>query len=320
MLIFLGAFWGYMHSHHHSHDHHHGHHHVHIDPNASSQRIAWAFFLNFTFTIIEFIGGILTNSTAIMADAIHDLGDSLSIGFAWILSKLSGKDANDKYSYGYQRLSLFGALINGVVLLIGSAWVLNESIPRLFAPEMPDSTGMFWIALLGISVNGYAAFKLSAGKSLNERVLNWHLIEDVLGWVAVLIIAIVLHFVEWPILDPLLSIAFTLFILFNVYRTLKETISLFLQAAPDKAMHVAVKQKLLAMAQVQDLHHLHIWSLDGEKHVLTVHLVIAEDLTITEQKLLKQQVADCLHHYHLAHTTIELEFSDQACRDQHQHH
>ena len=279
-----------MHSHHHSdgHSHSHGHHHVHVDPNASSQRIAWAFFLNFTFTIIEFVGGILTNSTAIMADAIHDLGDSLSIGFAWILSKLSGKDANDKYSYGYQRLSLFGALINGVVLLIGSAWILNESIPRLFAPEMPDSTGMFWIALLGVSVNGYAAYKLSAGKSLNERVLNWHLIEDVMGWVAVLIVAIVLHFVEWPILDPLLSIAFTLFIVFNVYRTLKETISLFLQAVPDKAMHSTVKAKLLAMEQVEDLHHLHIWSLDGEKHVLTVHLVIAENLTIEQQKLLKQ--------------------------------
>ena len=279
-----------MHSHHHSdgHSHSHGHHHVHVDPNASSQRIAWAFFLNFTFTIIEFVGGILTNSTAIMADAIHDLGDSLSIGFAWILSKLSGKDANDKYSYGYQRLSQFGALINGVVLLIGSAWILNESIPRLFAPEMPDSTGMFWIALLGVSVNGYAAYKLSAGKSLNERVLNWHLIEDVMGWVAVLIVAIVLHFVEWPILDPLLSIAFTLFIVFNVYRTLKETISLFLQAVPDKAMHSTVKAKLLAMEQVEDLHHLHIWSLDGEKHVLTVHLVIAENLTIEQQKLLKQ--------------------------------
>jgi len=313
-MVKLGSITGsQMHSH--DHSHHHGHSHSHVAPDASSQRIAWAFFLNLGFTIIEFIGGILTNSTAIMADAIHDLGDSLSIGMAWVLTKLSGKDATDKFSYGYQRLSLFGALINGVVLLIGSAWVLNESLPRLFSPQMPDSTGMFWIAILGVSVNGYAAFKLSAGKSLNERVLNWHLIEDVLGWVAVLIVAIILHFVHWPILDPLLSIAFTLFIVFNVFRTLKETVTLFLQGVPDKAMRSDIETKLLALEQVEDLHHLHLWSLDGEKHVLTVHLVVNINMTMAQQKQLKQKIAKCLEHYALAHTTIELELSDETCRD-----
>jgi len=281
----------------------------------SSNRIGWVFLLNFSFTIIEFIGGLLTNSTAIMADAVHDLGDSLSIGLAWILCRLSGRQATSKFSYGYQRLSLFGALINGIVLIVGSAWILNESIPRLLEPEMPDASGMIWFAILGIAVNGYAAYKLSEGKSLNERVLNWHLMEDVLGWVAVLIIAIVLLFVDWPILDPLLSIVFTLFILFNVFRTLKETVNLFLQGVPDEAMRAEIEAQLLALEQVEDLHHLHLWSLDGEQHVLTAHLVVKVLLSLEQQQALKKQIAHCLARFSLEHTTIELEFADEVCRD-----
>jgi cobalt-zinc-cadmium efflux system protein len=186
-----------------------------------------AFFLNVAFTIIEFIGGWLTNSTAIMADAVHDLGDSLSIGSAWLLNYLGKKVPNDEFTYGYRRLSLLGALLNSLVLLAGSVWILGESIPRLADPVMPMAEGMLALAVLGVTVNGYAAYKLSHGTTLNERVLNWHLLEDVLGWVAVLIVAVVLQFVEWPVLDPLLSIGFTLFILFNVVRNLKDTAKLF---------------------------------------------------------------------------------------------
>ena len=303
-----------MHSHSHGHSHH-SHHHSHVDSGMSSARIGWVFLLNFSFTIIEFIGGMLTNSTAIMADAVHDLGDSLSLGLAWLLSRLSGRQATDKFSYGYQRLSLFGALINGVVLVIGSAWILNESIPRLFEPQMPDAAGMIGFAILGVVVNGYAAYKLSKGKSLNERVLNWHLMEDVLGWVAVLLIAIILHFVHWPVLDPLLSIVFTLFILFNVFRTLKETVNLFLQGVPDEALRIEIESQLLALEEVEELHHLHLWSLDGEKHVLTAHLVVTSLLSLEQQQALKKQIAKCLARFSLEHTTIELEFADEVCRD-----
>ncbi|WP_180159880.1 cation diffusion facilitator family transporter, partial [Acinetobacter sp. YH12062] len=202
------------------------HNHNHSHQHGKDDRIGWAFFLNVTFTIIEFIGGWLTNSTAIMADAVHDLGDSLSIGFAWILSRFSDKEASDKFSYGYRRLTLFGALINSIVLIIGSIWILFEAIPKLSNPEMPVVEGMLGLAILGVAVNGYAVLKLKAGETLNEKVLTWHLLEDVLGWVAVLIVSIVLLFAELPILDPLLSIGFTLFILFNVFKNLKSTLVL----------------------------------------------------------------------------------------------
>jgi len=294
------------------------HNHKHSHQHGQDDRIGWAFFLNVTFTIIEFIGGWLTNSTAIMADAVHDLGDSLSIGFAWVLSRFSNKEAPDNYSYGYRRLTLFGALVNCIVLVVGSVWVLFEAIPRLSNPEMPVVEGMLGLAILGVAVNGYAVFKLKAGETLNEKVLTWHLLEDVLGWVAVLIVSIVLLFVELPILDPLLSIGFTLFILFNVFKNLKSTLVLFLQAAPDEETQNSIKQSLTNLPDVNGVHHLHFWSLDGESHVLTVHIELVEKTDVDELIRLKEQIAKELSSYHLSHTTIEFEFPKETCRDEHE--
>ena len=292
--------------HHHNHDH---------SKDMPSNRLGWAFLLNFVFTIIEFIGGFLTNSTAILADAVHDLGDSLSLGLAWILNKLGKKQANQHFTYGYKRLNLAGAFINAVVLIAGSAWVLVEAIPRLWNPLMPVADGMIALAVVGITVNGFAAYKLSEGKTLNERVINWHLLEDVLGWVAVLIVGIVLLFVDWPILDPLLSIGFTMFVLVNVLRNLWATLKLFIQATPDKETYRQVADTLLELPHVADLHHLHFWSLDGEEHVLTVHLVLTENLDIEARSNLKQRIDEVLAPYALSHTTVELEDPDEACRD-----
>ncbi len=289
------------------------HHHHHHD--TASERIGLAFFLNLCFTVIEFIGGVLTNSTAILADAVHDLGDSISIGMAWLLDKFSRKDATNTFTYGYRRLSLVGAFINAVILTAGSIWILFEAIPRLWNPVMPMAEGMALLAVFGVIVNGYAAFKLSKGQSLNERVLNWHLLEDVLGWVAVLVVSIVLLFVDWPILDPLLSIAFTLFILVNVVRHLGSTIKLFVQASPDPEIYQQIHKKLVALDLVDNAHHLHFWSLDGERHVLTAHIVVSKELTSTERAVLKEKISEQLAEFELAHTTIELEYPDEACRD-----
>ena len=296
------------------------HNHSHSHSHGKDDRIGWTFFLKVSFTIIEFIGGWLTNSTAIMADAVHDLGDSLSIGFAWILSRFSDKEASDRFSYGYRRLTLFGALINSIVLVIGSVWVLFEAIPRLSNPEMPMAEGMLGLALLGVAVNGYAVFKLKAGKTLNEKVLTWHLLEDVLGWVAVLIVSIVLLFVDLPILDPLLSIGFTLFILFNVLKNLKTTLALFLQATPDEEVQNNIEKAIKAIPEINGIHHMHFWSLDGESHVLTAHLELAHNFEVDKLIRLKQQVAKELSSYNLSHTTIEFEFPQETCRDEHEKH
>ena len=290
----------------HTHDH---------GKDDSSRRIGLVFFLNLGFTIIEFIGGWLTNSTAIMADAVHDLGDSLSIGSAWLLNRLGRKDPSDDFTYGYRRFSLFGALINGLVLLAGSAWVLKEAVPRLFNPVMPMTEGMLILAVFGVIVNGFAAWRLMGGKSLNEKVLNWHLMEDVLGWLAVLIVAAIMQFVAWPILDPLLSIGFTVFILVNVVRNLWATGKLFFQAVPDAQLRQTIESALLQIPGIEAIHHLHLWSLDGEHHVLTAHVVVDDSDNSHRHLQLKADIADVLARFDLQHTTIEIELSREDCRD-----
>ena len=301
----------------HSHHHHHGHDHAHHE----TSNIALAFWLNFIFAIIEFIGGIFTNSVAIIADAIHDLGDSMAIGFAWIASKISEKQPTARYSYGYRRWSLLSALISGVILLVGSALVLIEAIPRLWQPQLPNTTGMLLLALLGVAVNGYAVLKMRGGKTQNEKVISWHLLEDVLGWLAVLFGAILMHFTGWAWLDPLLSIASTLFILVNVIRALGQTLGLFLQVTPDSALQQQIADAITAQDFVQAVHHLHLWSLDGEKHVLTMHVEIGTPATMSEQLRYKAQLADILKPFSLGHTTIEFELAGEPCRDKDdQHH
>lgn len=314
-----------MHFHHHhdqhSHgrcDHHsHGNKHQHRGENTSSSQrnIAWAFFLNLGFALVELVGGIVFSSTAILADAVHDLGDSLAIGLAWWLEKIGGKRPDQRFTYGYKRFSLLAALCNGLILTGASIWVVLLAVERLQNPVMPNATGMLGLAVLGVAVNGYAAWRLSSGKTLNEKTLNWHMIEDVLGWVAILILAMVLHFFEWPILDPILSLVFTGFILLNVLRLLAATAQVFFQGVPDTQLRQTISERLERFVEVKEVHHLHFWSLDGERHVLTAHLMLHNTLNPEEQARLKAAIAEQLSEYRLAHTTIELEFPGELCRD-----
>lgn len=303
---------------HHGHQHGHSHHHQLADAGQSQherRNIATAFWLNFSFTLIELVGGWLTNSVAILADAVHDLGDSLAIGFAWLAAVVASKGATHAYSYGYRRWSLLSALVSGLVLLLGSIWVLVLAVPRLLEPVQPHAPGMIALAVLGVLVNGAAVFKLKTGKTQNEQVLSWHLLEDVLGWAVVLLGSILIYFTGWAILDPLLSIGFTLFILLNVWRSLKKTIQLFLQVAPDLTLRDQIEQALLALPFVSGQHHLHLWSLDGEQHVLTVHLTLKEDSNSQQLMAFKQQIHQALVPFALKHTTVELESPAELCRD-----
>lgn len=291
--------------------HAHGHHHH----GSESSRIGLAFWLNAGFAVIELIGGLLTNSVAILADALHDLGDSAAIGLGWLAARLAGRDPDEHYTYGYRRLSLLSAALNGAILVAGSVAVIALALPRLWDPQLPHTGGMFWLALLGVTVNGIGALRLRSGRTLNEKMLSWHLLEDTLGWAAVLIASVVMHFTGWAILDPLLSLGVTLLILVNVVRHLRATVRLFLQRAPDPALLRTLRERLEALPEVATAHHVHLWSLDGEHHVLTAHLLLDRELSASEQRALKCAVDAGLREFGLAHTTIELELPEEACRD-----
>lgn len=309
---------------HQHHGHSHGHSRGHSHGSSESGRIGFAFWLNFSFAIIEFIGGFLTNSVAIMSDAVHDLGDSLAIGFGWLASRAAKREPDATYTYGYRRLSLLSAALNGLILTAGSLWIISEAVPRLWEPQLPHTTGMFGLAVLGVAVNGAAALRLRGGGTANEKMLSWHLLEDTFGWLAVLIASVAIHFTGWAILDPLLSIGFTLVILYNVARNLRGTVQLFLQVSPDRALTERLRQTLEELPGVRSSHHLHLWSLDGQHHVLTAHLELDSHLALADQVALKREIHQRLEQFELAHTTIEFEFPEECCRDQaeersHQH-
>ncbi|MFV8224771.1 cation diffusion facilitator family transporter, partial [Christiangramia aquimixticola] len=268
-----------------------GHQHSHDN---SGKNLKLAFFLNLAFTILEFIGGLYVNSVAIISDAVHDLGDSLSLGTSWYLDNKSKKDSNSKFSYGYRRFSLLGALINSLVLIGGSIYVIYEAVGRILEPEHSDAQGMIIFAIIGVVVNGYAAYKLSSGKTMNEKVVSWHLMEDVLGWVAVLVVGIVLYFKDIHYLDPALSLIITLYILYNVFKRLKETLFIFLQGVPQDLDIEKIKQEILNVKNVKSLHHTHIWSQEGEHHVFTSHVILKNIENFDQVILTKKQIKDCL--------------------------
>jgi len=282
----------------------HGHDHGHSHGSAGG-RLGLAFALNVSFTVIELVGAWLTNSTAIAADAVHDLGDSLALAFAWGMQGLSGRKPTSSFSYGFKRLSLVGALVNAIVLLVGGAIVLTEAIPRLWNPGQPDAQGMLLLAILGVLVNGAAVLRVRAGSSLNEQVVTWHLLEDVFGWVAVLVVSIVMLFVEVPVLDPLLSIVITLWVGWNAGRNLKRTVAVFLQAVPDDIELDALQEAVLAVDGVVDLKHVHVWSQEGEHHVLTGHLVVT-GTTLAEAASIRDAVRAVLLEAGITHSTLEV--------------
>jgi len=287
--------------------------HDHSRDHDSVKNIKVAFFLNLGFTILEIIGGIYTNSIAIVSDAVHDLGDTFSLGSSWYLQHKSEQKSDQKFSYGYRRFSLLGALINSVILILGSTYVVYEAIKRIQNPEPSDAQGMIIFALIGVSVNGYAAYKLSHGKSMNEKVMSWHMIEDVLGWAAILVAAIVLYFYDNQYIDPILSLLITAYILFNVFKRFRETIYLFLQGVPVDVDLDAIKKSILEIENVCSIHHTHIWSKDGEHHVFSTHVQV-ENVTALDQLVhIKAQVKEALKEFDFDHLTIELELDESDC-------
>jgi cobalt-zinc-cadmium efflux system protein len=293
-----------------SHDHSHHNH----QKTPSTKNIKVAFFLNLIFSIVELIGGLWTNSIAILSDALHDFGDSLSLGISWYFQHISKKGRDKEFSYGYARFSVAGAVINSVVLIIGSIYILTESIPRLFDPQNPNGEGMIYLALGGIFFNGLAAWRLHGGDTLNERAVYLHLLEDILGWVATLIAAIAIQFWSLPILDPLLALGIAAFILFNVYGNLKKAAKIILQGTPEEIDIDKVNAVLKSLPDVKEVHDCHVWSLDGQFHVLSVHLVMNSEHSMASLAQITKDAKHELLHLKVDHATIEFELDEEDCK------
>ena len=274
----------------------------------TDRNIFIAFLLNLLFSIIEFIGGAITNSVAIISDSIHDMGDAISIGLSYFLETKSKKKPDNNYTYGYIRYSVLGSIITTFILLSGSILVIYNAVGRLINPVEIDYNGMIIFAILGVLINFIAAYFTREGESLNQKSVNLHMLEDVLGWLVVLIGAVIMKFTDIRIIDSILSIAVALFILINSLKALKEILELFLEKTPYNVNIEEIKEHLLKIDGVINVHHVHVRSIDGFNNYLTMHVVADGDY-----KKVKSKIKEELKEHGIAHTTIELEEKDEIC-------
>lgn len=276
----------------------------------AERNILIAFLLNLGFSIYEFVGGTMTHSVAIVSDAVHDMGDALSIGISYVLERKSHRQPDPQHTYGYLRYSLMGGLITTAILIFGSAFVIYNAIHRIIEPVEINYDGMIILAIVGVVVNSLAAYFTHKGDSLNQKSVNLHMLEDVLGWVVVLIGAIVMRWTNFGLIDPILSILVALFILKEAISNCREILDVFLEKTPHGISLEKLESSLKKLSNIQDIHHLHVWSMDGYHNYATLHVVCNGN----EEKI-KHRVREMLAKQNIEHATIELEHDQENCAE-----
>lgn len=277
----------------------------------TDKNILIAFLLNLFFSLFEFVGGVFTGSVAIVSDAVHDIGDAASIGISYFLEKKSRKKPDDVYTYGYLRYSVIGSVITTLILLFGSLVVIYNAVLRIIEPTKINYDGMIIFAVVGVAVNFCAAFFTREGDSLNQKAVNLHMLEDVLGWAVVLVGAIVMRFTDFALIDPIMSIGVAVFILINATKNLKEAIDLFLEKTPCGIDIKEIKEHLIELDGVIDVHHIHVWSMDGQVTFATMHVV-----TNSEAHSIKEKIREELLEHGISHATLELEAENEHCHEE----
>jgi len=277
----------------------------------TEKNILIAFLLNLIFSLFEFVGGIFIGSVAIVSDAIHDIGDAASIGISYFLEKKSKKQPDETHTYGYARYSVIGSVITTLILLFGSCVVIYNAICRIIEPTEINYNGMLIFAVVGVVVNFCAAFFTHEGHSINQKAVNLHMLEDVLGWVVVLVGAIVMRFTDFSLIDPIMSIGVSIFIFINAIKNLKETVDLFLEKTPRGIAVDEIERHLCELDGVIGVHHIHIWSMDGHNNYATMHVV-----TNAEHHKIKEVIREKLSEYGIGHATLELEEENEHCHEE----
>ena len=276
----------------------------------SDHKILIAFLLNLSFSIFEFIGGTITGSVAILSDAVHDVGDAASIGISYFLERKSKNKPDAVYTYGYGRYSVLGSMITLLILLFGSVVVSYNAILRLINPVDINYNGMILMAIFGVAVNFCAAWFTRDGDSLNQKAVNLHMLEDVLGWAVVLVGAVVMRFTNIRWLDPVMSICVAGYILYNALGGLKEALDVLLEKAPQDVDMNQLKADILQVDGVLDAHHIHVWTIDGQHHYATAHIVSDDEPSIVKFAIRKK-----LASYGIGHITLELEEPGERCNE-----
>ena len=265
-----------------------------------------AFFLNLTYAIVEFIAGGVFGSSAVLADSVHDLGDAIAIGVSAFLETISNREEDNQYTLGYKRFSLLGALVTAIILMTGSVLVILENIAKIFHPQPVNDEGILWLGIIAITINIVSSLVVGKGKTKNESILSLHFLEDTLGWLAVILMAIVLRFTNWYILDPLLSLVISFFILSKALPRFWSTLKIFLDAVPEGVETGDLEKDLEALNNVKSINQISIWSMDGLENNVIIHLCLEDWEKMTETK---NQVRQLLEERGIQNITIEVDTS-----------
>ena len=274
----------------------------------TEKKILITFLLNLFFSIFEFVGGIFAGSIAIISDAVHDLSDATSVGISYFLERKSNKQPDEKYTYGYARFSVLGSVITTVVLLVGSIIVACNAIGRIISPTTINYDAMIIFAVAGVAINLFATLLTRDGHSLNQKAVNLHMLEDVLGWIVVLIGAIVMKFTNFAIIDPIMSIGIAVFIFVMAFKNLIEALEIFLEKTPIEVDKV--KSEVLKVEGVEEVHHVHVWSMDGNNTYATMHVV-----TDADAHEVKHEIREALEDLGIYHVTLEIERKGERCHE-----
>lgn len=277
----------------------------------SEKNILIAFLLNISFSIFEIIGGLLTSSVAIFSDAIHDFGDALSIGISYILEKKSKRKPDKRYTYGYARYSVIGAFITTTILIVGSVLVIVGGINRIINPVEINYNGMIIFAVFGFVINFIAAYFTKDGDSVNQKAVNLHMLEDVLGWVVVLCGSIIMKFTDINIIDSVMSIGVAIFIFIHAFANFKEILNVILEKTPNNVYIDELTHHINEIEGVIEVHHMHIWSIDGVNNYATMHIV-TNNKNINE---LKNNIREEMQEHGVTHVTIEIENEKDHCEE-----
>ena len=265
-----------------------------------------AFFLNLTYAIVEFIAGGVFGSSAVLADSVHDLGDAIAIGISAFLETISNREEDNQYTLGYKRFSLLGALLTAIILMTGSVLVILENVTKILNPQPVNDEGILWLGIIAITINVLASLVVGKGKTKNESILSLHFLEDTLGWLAVILMAIVLRFTNWYILDPLLSLVISFFILSKALPRFWSTLKIFLDAVPEGVETGDLEKDLEALNNVKSINQISIWSMDGLENNVIIHLCLEDWEKMTETK---NQVRQLLEERGIQNITIEVDTS-----------
>ena len=321
---------GHDHSKHDDHDHHgHAHHdhghshrghdhghagHDHLHGITDQRRIGWAFVVIAIFMVVDIVGGMVSGSLALLADAGHMLSDTAALGFSWTAIQYGKRPATSQLSYGYKRLEVLAAFVNGCALFVIAAWIVIEAFSRFAAPVPVVGKTMLAVAFAGLAAN-IAAFMLLHGgnrENLNMRGAWLHVMGDMLGSVAAIVAAVVILATGWMPIDPILSIVVAIIILKSAWGIVKSSAHILLEGTPAGVTLADIKADLEThVPEIRDAHHIHAWSITGEQHMVTLHVlpasgVAARDAVSAVQRRLAVR-------FGIDHATVQVE--EGVCLD-----